>query len=952
MYAYSLHDNLKGKGPMLFWLSTRKVLSLFLVLSLVICGLSLSPVSAALNYAQSEIDGNGIDDDGDGYTDSEDTECPSHYEGYGTGSTGGMGGTVFWVDCSLGDLATLADAHAGTYADPCGLRKALEASGARVVKFVNGGTITLSGTISIRNGNITIDGFSAPSPGVTITHTQTSHGSISLSPRKGVHESNYILNHIRFDGLFDQYAVHSVGYTILTADVDNPIYVDGDRVDPKLTDVIIDHITMMDSQDKTTFWGAVENLTFSNNFYYNGHHGTLVSFYGASYDLLKTNISFHHNIWAENAERNPQLRGKIRDFDYVNNVVFHFGWYYNWGYGIRVKNEPGEDSIYGNFINNYFVANRNFDSALLYGWSPGWDSQDNGPGSVLPQGSVYTSSNMGELWVSGNILPSANEDHYSTVSQARTVPPWAQVTTTAATDIYKTAWLVGANKFRQGRDQEVLDRVLAAITPDTRIVNTEVFYNNSAFDGNDPAASAADDSAIATDKEFLQADEVATFANYTSYSRGINGIMIDIEGLTFTPDASDFQFKIGNDSNPSGWSAGPGPASVTRRIGAGFDGSDRVTIIWADNAIENQWLEVTVNPTVGIPSQEVFYIGNAIGETGDSGLNALVTPTDEVDVRNNPAALSVNPAEVTNRYDFNRDRKVGPTDAVICRNNGTSMATGLGLIALIENQEPSVSAGDDQSISVTETAILTGSVTDDGLPNPPATVTLTWSEVSGPGEVQFADDSAAETTASFTAEGSYTLRLSAFDGELIGFGEVDVTVSPVITGDAFAEVGGQVVFEAEHFDSNEARTDPAGQALTAGTATPGYVAEGYMYPADEGVGNATWDNGAGCTYNIDFATPGTYTIWLRRYFDDDGHNSCFVGIDGIQAGGVCDNVTDGTGTWYWYGHTTPVVISAGRHTFNLRRRERGYKVDRIVITKNGNTPSGTGPAESSRVAND
>ncbi len=933
---------------MLSSLSTRKALGLFLVLSLVLFGLSVGEVSAALNYAQSEIDGDGIDNDGDGYTDSEDTECPSYYEGYGTGSTGGMGGTVYWVDCSLGDLAVASDPHAGTFADPCGIRKALEASGARVVKFVNGGTITLSGTIAIRNGNITIDGFSAPAPGVTITHTQSNHGSINLSPRKGIHESNYIINHLRFDGLFDQYPVHSVGYTILTADVDNPTYVEGQRVDPKLTDVIIDHITMMDSQDKTTFWGAIENLTFSNNFYYNGHHGTLVSFYGASYDLLKKNISFHHNVWAENAERNPQLRGWIRDFDYVNNVIFHYGWYYNSGYGIRVKNEPGEESIYGNFINNYFVANRKFDWALVYGWNPGWDSQESGPGSVLPQGTVYTGSNMGELWVAGNILPSANKDHYSTVSQARTVPAWAQVTTTPATDIYKTAWLVGANKFRQGRDQEVLDRVMAAITPPVYIVNKEVFYNNSAFDGNNSGANAADDSAIATDKEMLLDNSVATFANYTSYSKGINGIMIDIEGLSFTPDASDFQFKVGNDSNPSGWATGPAPVSITRRVGAGFDGSDRVTIIWADKAIENQWLEVTAKPTLGIPSQEVFYIGNAIGETGNSLLNAQVTPTDEVAVRNNPASLGVNPSGVTNIYDFNRDRKVGPTDSIICRNNGTNSSTALVLIALVDNQAPSVSAGSDQSISLLDIATLTGSSSDDGLPKPPGTVTLTWSKVSGSGTVTFDDENAAQATASFTAEGGYVLRLSAFDGDLMAFDDVNVTVTPVITGEAFLESGGQVVIEAEHFDTNVARADPTGLAPALGSATSGYVAEGYMYPADEDVTNSTWDNAAECTYNIDFTNPGTYTIWLRRYFDDDGHNSCFVGFDGVQAGGTCDNVTAGTSTWYWYAHTTSVVIPAGTHSFNLRRRERGYKVDRIVITKNGNTPSGSGPAESSR----
>ncbi len=767
---------------MQLWLSTPKALSLFFVLSLVIFGLSVSPVSAALNYAQSEIDGNGIDDDGDGYTDSEDTESPSHYEGYGTTSTGGMGGTVYWVDCSLGDLDVALDAHAGTYVDPCGLRKACLQSGARVIKFVNGGTITLNSTIRLSAGNITIDGFSAPSPGVTITHTQANHGGISLSPAKGTHESNYIINHLRFDGLYDEYPSHTVGWALLTADADNYVIVDGQRVGSKLTDVILDHLTVMDLQDKTTLWGAVENVTFSNNLYYGCTLATLVSFYygefqGVPYDLLKNQISFHHNVWAENSQRNPQLRGWIRDFDYVNNVVFNYGWGNSWGYGVRIKNEvdQNEASIFGNFINNYWVANNAPTRALIYGIDDGWDSDESGPSSPLPQGSVYTESNMGELWVSGNVLPSANLDHYSTVSQARTVPSWAQVTTTGATDIYKTAWLVGANKFRQGRDQEVLDRVLAAITPDTRIVNTEVFYNNSAYDGNDSSANAADDSAIATDKELLLADSAATFANYTSYSKGINGIMIDIEGLSFTPDSSDFQFRVGNDSTPSGWPSAPAPVSVTRRIGAGFDGSDRVTIIWADNAIENQWLEITVNPTVGIAAQEVFYIGNAIGETGNSPLNAQVTPTDEVDVRNNPAALAVNPADVTDRYDFNRDRKVGPTDSILARNNGTNPSTALVLLSTVINDPPTVDAGTGILGTIGNPITLAGAASDDG--NPFGSLVTTWSKVVGPGTVSFGDANALDSTATFSVVGLYTLQLHATDGELARTDLVQVSIS-------------------------------------------------------------------------------------------------------------------------------------------------------------------------------
>jgi len=41
-----------------------------------------------------------------------------------------------------------------------------------------------------------------------------------------------------------------------------------------------------------------------------------------------------------------------------------------------------------------------------------------------------------------------------------------------------------------------------------------------------------------------------------------------------------------------------------------------VTLIWADNTIQKQWLEVTVLATVntGLAAPDVFYFGNAMGK--------------------------------------------------------------------------------------------------------------------------------------------------------------------------------------------------------------------------------------------------------------------------------------------------------------------------------------------------
>ena len=75
-------------------------------------------------------------------------------------------------------------------------------------------------------------------------------------------------------------------------------------------------------------------------------------------------------------------------------------------------------------------------------------------------------------------------------------------------------------------------------------------------------------------------------------------------------------------------------------------------------------------------------------------------------------------------------------------------------------------------------AALDGTVSDDGLPDPPGVVVTTWSMTSGPGTVTFADPSAVDTTASFSVDGVYVLRLTADDSELSAFDELTVTVVP------------------------------------------------------------------------------------------------------------------------------------------------------------------------------
>jgi FtsP/CotA-like multicopper oxidase with cupredoxin domain len=87
---------------------------------------------------------------------------------------------------------------------------------------------------------------------------------------------------------------------------------------------------------------------------------------------------------------------------------------------------------------------------------------------------------------------------------------------------------------------------------------------------------------------------------------------------------------------------------------------------------------------------------------------------------------------------------------------------------------PTVDAGVDDTITLPATASLNGTVTDDGV----SALSTLWTQTSGPGTVTFGDDTAVDTTASFSIDGVYVLRLTATDGTGPVFDEVTITVNP------------------------------------------------------------------------------------------------------------------------------------------------------------------------------
>jgi hypothetical protein len=214
------------------------------------------------------------------------------------------------------------------------------------------------------------------------------------------------------------------------------------------------------------------------------------------------------------------------------------------------------------------------------------------------------------------------------------------------------------------------------------IAGRHVFYNNSVWDGNGSDVTTADKSAIATDKQALRPGQTASFVNYTSYSRGINGVMVDLDiaGDASGIMPSDFVCKVGNSSSPSYWSNAPEP-TVTVLANGGRGGSHRVALTWDDGVITKEWLQVTVKATArtGLWNDDVFYFGNAVGDTGDSASHTIVNAFDSGGMRDNPRT-GRNPAGVENVYDIDRNRLVNAFDSAYVRDNLTTGRNALRLI--------------------------------------------------------------------------------------------------------------------------------------------------------------------------------------------------------------------------------------------------------------------------------
>ncbi|HSV41706.1 MAG TPA: hypothetical protein VLI04_23270 [Nocardioidaceae bacterium] len=167
---------------------------------------------------------------------------------------------------------------------------------------------------------------------------------------------------------------------------------------------------------------------------------------------------------------------------------------------------------------------------------------------------------------------------------------------------------------------------------------------------------------------------------------------------------------------------------------------------------------------------------------------------------------------------------------------------------------PTVNAGPDQGISLPANAALDGTVIDSGhttTGNPLDPVTTAWSMLSGPGTVTFADSTAADTTATFSTNGTYVLRLTATNAlGLPGSDDVIVTVSPPPRSPAVSAGPDRNV------------KIKAGANLDGTLTDAGLPAATLQWSKVSGPGTVTFQNPTSIDTKASFSAVGTYTLRL------------------------------------------------------------------------------------------
>ncbi len=342
------------------------------------------------------------------------------YEGFGTVTRGAL-------DCPTGyqvyNVTHLGDSGTGSFRDAV-------SQGCRYVVFGVGGTIALTNNFYFDKGFLTIDGSTAPSPGITV------FGVVGFKAVNGGHD--IIIHNIRGDGNFTPPAIGGADMWAM-----DPIH--GNIFSgPEIYNIIVDHCTFTSAADGVfDTRGEIENVTYSFNLFKDTE--AMGSFSDQGY---RKGISFHHNVLAHGGKRMPQIRNQgsnTTNFDLVNNVIYGWGtWKHYTGVDEGLRIYDYESMLYELHVtNNWYEPLGGSPTTAIIG---------------LPN---YNSTRID---FEGNVFPpEEKDDDVDTAVLPPDIPAWAQVTTYTASDLGNAVVPCAGTHYKTPEEQALLDEISLAI---------------------------------------------------------------------------------------------------------------------------------------------------------------------------------------------------------------------------------------------------------------------------------------------------------------------------------------------------------------------------------------------------------------------------------------------------------------------------------------------------------
>jgi len=267
----------------------------------------------------------------------------------------------------------------------------------------------------------------------------------------------------------------------------------------------------------------------------------------------------------------------------------------------------------------------------------------------------------------------------------------------------------------------------------------------------------------------------ANYANVVAPTSAVSGLLLDSAPIsaTFAPirgsSYSGAQIPLSTGVHHFDGSA---PFGVTMYGADSYDAYSYEGGLAFDAARSGTTITLTPTTLTQQTGTQLCFTASLLDAYGNppGGIGVAITITGA-----NPSSQSVD-SNVSGQAQYCYFGTNSGTDNVLA-SIGTLTGTGtVTWLANGPNRAPVVYAGSNSVITLPNSSNLLGVVSDDGLPIG-GTLTTTWTMNSGPGSVTFGNASQPVTTATFSAAGTYDLRLTANDSQLSSYADVTVTVN-------------------------------------------------------------------------------------------------------------------------------------------------------------------------------